>query len=234
MAKKTKQKVYLGGRKNKSVPGIGGFVGRGLGYAKSFTSVGSTANTALRIARRLADSVNVEYKERAFTVQQNPTNSCYVGTLIAPIVQGVGNGQRIGDSVKLQNLICRWTYQSAAATTIPEVCRITIYRDKENQINTGADLWAYSSSIYAPISPKQEDNKYNSVILYDKLLTLVPTAESANQCGEIKLPLNFHVKWQAGNAIVKTNDLKLCLAGQFTTANTSTINMQFEVSYTDD
>lgn len=149
--KKSYKKSY---NKSKPVPGWGGSIGRVARYARTFTSTGSVANKALKIASKVADAVNIEYKETEGNLTQNPDYNGIITDLSALISQGVGKSQRTGDSVKLQRLTLRGmciNNQAIGGTgpsSAPEQFRVILYHDKTNTINTGANLLQYSGSSF--------------------------------------------------------------------------------------
>jgi len=199
---------------------------RGAGKSKGW---GGTAVRALRLAKRLADAVNIEYKE--FRVQQNPTPT-FNGSvsLLNDVPQGSAQSQRIGDSYKAQTLTLRGIVSAGAA--LAESVRIIVYLDKQNLITTGAQLLDNAGGGFAVISSKQEDNKYQTRILYDRLFHVSPGYQP-KQYFEMVIPINEHVHFTAGTTTIKDNALRILSIGQLA-APTATVLWQSYLSYTDD
>lgn len=203
----------------------------GLKYVrKNYTSKGSTAYRALKMARRIADAVNIEYKERDTFNQITPTWTGSVVSLVGNIIQGDGQSERVGDSIKLQNLTMRMIVTPGANT---EYLRVIVFHDKQNAITTGAQLLQNTGSIQTIISPKNEDNKYVSKVLYDKVIPIVPTSAKAVFIERKVFPLNWHCHYSAGSTTVKDGDLKIAFFSGTAAVSTSLLNYNLVVSYTD-
>lgn len=238
MAKTQKQYTKKPKRRNaakkpsKYAPGIGGLVGSGLGYIrKNYTSSGSTANKALKLARRLADAVNIEYKELPFTF--NNSTSTYNGgstTINAPI-QGTGNGQRIGDSIKVQNVNIKGYF--TAGPTNPELWRVLLIWDKQNVI-TQSNLLDYVGNVNVINGQKLEATKYNSQVLYDQVFKVQPNTTNSLQYFEIFIPVNQHTNFDAGTTNITTGALKILFYTSTATVSSSVVDYAGYISYTDD
>lgn len=230
MAKKKVMRKKRGNRK--PVPGYGGMVGRGVGYLRNqLTSKGSTANWMLKKVKQLADAVNIEYKE--YEVQSNPTPD-YNGSILnlCSPAQGSANNQRIGDSLKMQTLTVRG--KVIAGPVLAETVRIIIFNDKQNQITTGAQLLDNAGTVYAPISGKNEDNKYRSQVLFDRVFNVAPGYRPIIDF-EAVIPIDLHTHFTAGTTTATDNMLKNCvISGLVSGTATATVLWCSYVSYTDD
>lgn len=225
-----KKKAPVRRRRRARVPGYGGMIGRGLGWAqRNFTSKGSTANWVVGKVRQLADAVNIEYKE--YEVNTNPTPD-YNGTIanLCTPAQGVGFVQRVGDSIKMQTLTLRGKVIAGAANA--ETVRIIVFNDKQNVINTGADLLDNAGTAYAVLGAKNEASKYQTQILFDRTFNVAPGYRPIIDF-EVVIPINLHTHFVAGSTTIKDNALKNCIISGLV-APTATVLWCSYVSYTDD
>lgn len=212
----------------KSRPSMGG---RLANVGMKYVAKGGTAYKALKLARRLADAVNIEYKESSNTNTVQPTNNGFMSDLTFQIAQGVANGARIGDSVKLQRLTMR-IYTDGITNN--EIIRMLIVEDKTNSIAATNNLLQYTGSVYGVISPKLEQTKFNSRILYDHRFKLIPNSDNALSFQEFSIPLNFHTNYTPASTVVTTGALKLFLISNTVAATLGHIVYTYELSYTDD
>lgn len=191
---------------------------------------GSMAYTAYKMASKLMDAVNIEYKEfNQYSVSAiNPDNTGAIIDLCT-VAQGVGNAARIGDSMKLQNLTLRYQLFADSATA-SDLVRVIVFHDKENSISTVGQFLAYQGNPIAPLSPKNEDNKYNTKTLHDQVHSVMFGATLPHR--DLVIPLNFHQHYQAGTTTIKDGALKMIVIA----ANASSVTdfwYQSQVSFTD-
>lgn len=217
------------------VPGWGGVVGRGLGLAqKHLTSKGSVAHKALSLARKVADAVNIEYKDIEDKRTVTPNWAGTIISLVNGISQGVGNAQRVGDSLKMQRLTVRGYCNITSAAANVEYMRLIVFIDKSNTIANCADLLDTASSTFVSLSPKNDQTKYNTVILYDQPFKMIKSTVNEIVPFEINLPIDLHVNYSTGSTDVRTNDLKVAFIGQTTAATGGSFVWFSNLSYTDD
>lgn len=221
-------KVRTDKRKRKPAKSMGGRLAR---VGQQYTTKGGYAYSAFKLARRLADAVNIEYKERDTASSVTPTNNGTVVSLAGNIIQGDSQAERVGDSIKLQNLTMRMLVTPGASAT--EYLRVIVFHDKQNTISTGANMLALVGSAQSIISPKNEDNKYQSRILYDKVIPIVPTSARAVFKVHEVFPLNWHCHYSAGTTTVKDGDIKVLFISNTVAASTASIFYNFQLSYTD-
>jgi len=217
-------------RKRARVPGYGGMIGRGLGWAqRNFTSKGSTANWVVGKVRQLADAVNIEYKEYEVNTTPTPDFKGTIAKLCTP-AQGVGFVQRVGDSIKMQTLTLRGKVIAGAA--LAETVRIIVFNDKQNVILTGADLLDNAGTAYAVLGAKNEASKYQTQILFDRTFNVAPGYRPIIDF-EVVIPINLHTHFVSGLTTIKDNALKNCIISGLA-APTATVLWCSYVSYTDD
>lgn len=194
------------------------------------SKVGSVAYSAYRLARRLKDAVNTEYK---FFDTQSTTTPDYNGSIIAlnAITQGQTDNTRIGDSCKLQNLILRG--HLAAAAGAAAVIRMIVYWDQQNKSSAASDILQYTGSVYGVYSPKQYDKRFQTTVLMDKVISSVPTADSSLYRFDEVIPINRHTQFDGGTTTVNTGALKMLLISSNVTTNLPSVVFLSRVSYTD-
>lgn len=211
----------------------GSWVDTAMGVAK-------TAATALTIAKSLADVVNVEYKETNPLYVFTPNYDGFSYDITSNIGQGVNNGQRVGDSLKLQRLTCRYqlTQGAAGAGNIPETFRIIIFRDEMYKVpdtnpGAGAYLLEGAATPYATMSSKLEQTKYHTRFLYDRTHKVIPNTSLAIQNHQFQIPLNWHVNYKPGLPDVEGGALKVLVITNTSSNSNANCVMQFGISYTD-
>lgn len=194
-----------------------------------YTSAGSKANAALHLARRVAKMVNAEYKyfdvnEAAVAVSW----SGYLPGLCTP-VQGLGDNQRDGDSIKMQNLTFRATVQRAATD---QEFRLILLIDKQAKVASLSDVLEVSGSVYSPISPKLYDRRFQTKILYDQRYFL--TADSPTADINLTIPIREHQQFSGGTTTPTTGKLlAIFVSNTNTLANEPTITYYSRCTYTD-
>lgn len=227
--KKRKQRNYRRRRAPHYVPGVGGMIGRGAKFLRGYTSKGGLAYKALTLARKVADAVNIEYK--ISDTNSGPQGVDYSGgvlTMLSGISQGVADNQRIGDSIKVQNNMLRF---SIARNGADSMVRVLLIWDKQNQIAATSDVLEVVGSVNAPLSPKHYDKRFRCKVLFDKTYT-VDTNRSI-LTDECLLDINQHVQFSAGSTTEYTGDLILMTISNQATTNLPTFQYYNRVSYTD-
>lgn len=229
MKKQRKPKQY--------VPGWGGMAGRAIGtFSKWATTKGSTANKALRLARKVANLVNIEFKYKDTSLSQTAFDwSGSIATLNNP-AQGQTDTTRIGDSIKVQSLKIRGTVNNASGANITSNCRLIVFWDEQEQISTAADLLENTASTVTPFSPKHYDKRFRSIVLFDQMVTMssVSGSNSAFRNFEIELPIGKHTQFSAASTTINTGALKFLYISDLVTSNLPTITYYARVFYTDD
>jgi len=212
------------------VPGWGGMAGRGLGLVRKYTTKGGMAYKALTLARKIADAVNIEYKHS--DTNGAPAAVDYTGgvlTLLSSISQGITDQQRIGDSIKVQNNMIRF---SIARNGTDALVRVILIWDKQNQISATSDVLELVGAANAPLSPKNYDKRFRSQILFDKTYSL--DANRSILHDECALDVDQHVQFSAGTTTPVTGDLILMTISNLVTTNLPTFGYYNRVTFTDD
>lgn len=190
-------------KRKKYVPGWGGSIGRVAGLAQSYASKGGIAYKALGLARKVADAVNTEYKQHHVQLAPAVPNTGGLQDL-SLIPQGVGDFQRVGSSLKQQNVTIRGR---VVRTSTDCQVRVILVWDKQNDIASAADLLESTGSAYAPFSPKNQNNKFRSKILWDKTFSV--DTYNPIRLFDMSIPLNKHTEYDGSTTNIRTGSLKL-------------------------
>lgn len=197
---------------------------------KSFTSkalsVAGKAATALMLAKRIRDMVNIEYKIVELAAGVSPDwNGNY--SVLNTVVQGVTDTTRIGDSIKCQNYNMRMNLIRGAADCIT---RVIFFWDAQNKTSSAADILSYVGSGQSTQSPKVYDKRFQTKWLYDKSFIL--TSNSPIKKANIKLPLNLHTQFDNTSTTVNTGKLVMLVISNVG-ANLPAVNFVGRLSFTD-
>lgn len=196
---------------------------RKIGYRKRYRKGRQTgwvgmAKKALKTASYVAKLVNAEYKYA--DQSQGAAASTNGGTIgeLCQTIQGTGaNANRTGDSIKLKNLTIRM--QMKQNGSVQESIRVIIFIDKQNTIAGFSTLLASVGTANAIYSPKLENNKFDTKILYDK--TFVITTNNPIKEVEKVIKLGWHQTYNTGTNTVNNNCLKIGFISQQATAGTT-------------
>jgi hypothetical protein len=99
---------------------------------------------------------------------------------VSQIAQGLDFTNRVGDSIKLQNVQFNFRiYKNAAATS--SIVRIILFRDNDCQgaTPTTGDVLQNVGAASAPLNPRDFLNRKRFAILYDRLATVNNTGDSS-------------------------------------------------------
>lgn len=200
-------------------------------FMKAGASAGSMAYSALKMAKRLKDMVNTEYKYYDQQVNASYDHTGNLNILNTP-AQGQTDTTRIGDSIKIQNLTLRgYIYANALATST--LFRLMVIWDPQNKSSATSDILQNIASVYAPISPKNYDKKFQTKVLLDKCYSIVSGgADSAMRQFDFVLPINQHTQFDAASTTINTGALKILLVSA-AGANLPTCVYSARVTYTD-
>lgn len=146
-------------------------------------SVGAYLGDAWSLAKRTATGLNeirklINIEEKVLDKDQTSFAFDTTGTVvsISSLVQGTDYNQRVGDSLKMQQIQFRYrVFRSTAATT--SVVRIMLVRDLDAQgtLFSPADLLQSVGTAQAPTSPLKWLNRKRFAVLYDNLTTVTST-----------------------------------------------------------
>lgn len=196
----------------------------------AFGKVGQVAYKAFKIARRVMDVVNTEYHN--VTLSSSAAAVSYSGgysSLLTTISQGVQNYQRIGDSIKIQNITMRCF---ASRNGADAVVRYILVWDPQNKVTDYSDVMDYKNSPLAIIGPKNYDKRFQTRVLLDKCL-VVTEGNATIQMQDHVIPINEHTQFDETTTTINSGDLKLLVISNLTGANLPTFSYVARVTFTD-
>lgn len=203
-----------------------GFFGRAVRYAKRAVGGGAVAYNAMRLALRLKDMVNTEYKYVDITDTASATYSGYFATL-NNIAQGVTDSTRIGDSCKLQNLTLRG---SITRNGTDGHVRIMVIWDKQAKASAASSILENTGSAYATLSPKKYDNRFQTKVLKDFRVHV--TTDSPIKEFNMVIPINQHTQYDAATNTIDTGALRLLIISDMASSQPLTAYYS-RLTYTD-
>lgn len=207
----------------------------------------NTARKALNLAMKIKDAVNIEYKVKDKVVSLTDLADGSIGAngaestvfhLLSDISQGTADGERIGDSLKLQRLTGRGTisWKTQPSTATARLIRVIIMRGKHEKRETqytvdGTDAILEHAGV---LGSKHENTKYNNKFLHDKVYTL-DTAKKNIITFKWSYPLNWHINYAAGGTNVEDGGLYIAVLTNdaVTGAGLCKFYADFNISYTD-
>jgi len=196
--------------------------------AKGGMSIAKMAAAAYFTSKALKKSNNIEYKIHELTNNASYDYNGTVSSLLSGLSQGTQDTQRIGDSMKNQNLTFRF-YTSR--NTADSIVRIMVIRDDQNKISAVTDVLQASGSAFSVLSPKNYDKRFQSKILYDR--TFVLDVDQTTIKREMVIPLGFHSQFQSGGTTINTGDIKLLIVSNLVTSNLPSVAWYSRVTFTD-
>lgn len=186
-------------------------------YNNSYNNSSNPSNTRFQLAKlnkevtRLTRLTKPEYKFQTVYVD---TSVCWAGGYVSGPVNvpalGPGNQDRIGNDIMMKNLTLRFVVSQYLNNEEP--VRIVVIWDKQNQINSGSDLWEFAgnSGMQPVVSPKNYANKYRSKILYDQTFEI--TSDNSIHIRDVVIPLNKLTHF-TGASTLETGAVKVCCIG---------------------
>jgi hypothetical protein len=205
--------------------------------------VGQYASDAWSLAQRTANGlneirklINVETKPLDTIKTATAINTTGVVVAVSEIAQGTDYTNRIGDSIKLQNIEARVRiYQNTGATETS--VRVVCFRDLDGYGTTPltSDLFETVAVVSAPLSPFKWLNRTRFSILYDELLTFNTSGTEVEEI-VLTMPHSGHVKY-LGSTAAAASDGKGSVYWAFTSdegTNTPTFALYSRILFTDD
>lgn len=175
--------------------------------------------------KKLKNLINVEEKHVDYISGSTPGYNGSLTTLNS-IPQGDTDGTRDGDSLKMQKLKLKMN----VSNTRLACARIMVIFDPQNKCTNVDDILTQVGTIYAPISQKNYDKRFNCKVLYDKRITIGPYNQ--NKCFEKHLRIMKHTQYEAGGTVINSGALKLLLIGD-AVANFTTFRIYSRLTFTD-
>lgn len=224
--KYNKRKQY---RRKKYVPGIGGAIGRVAKVGMGYVNKGGIAWKALRLARKVANAVNVEYKHLNILDTSTASYNGYFAQ-INNCLQGTTDSNRIGDSIKCQNLTLRATMTRAGSTDSKVRC--LVIWDKQAKTTSASDVLEQTGNSYAPLSPKNYDKRFQTKVLFDR--TVILTSNDPQREIDVVIPIDQHTQYVGASNVVNTGFLGLIfISDQVAGATAPAIQYYARMTFTD-
>lgn len=220
----------------------------------TFDEVADMARSGYRLAKRLADLINVETKcyyygqNASFPTPQTVTNNVtWLGmtpeTINQPTV-GDLDFQRIADSIKIQHLdiIVHIGVAAQSVPNIPEI-RMVVFWDETASTNTQNQVLedAFFGTPLVTHIPKDWDEKASTKILLDHTYDTVKYAQ-LNAAGtnvdtkpfgfRHSIPINKHTQFENGTQVIVTGALKVFFVSN--SSSTVPITWTSRILFTDD
>jgi len=144
--------------------------------------------------------INIETKILDTSNGANISNTGTVST-ISTIVQGLDYNQRVGDSIKMQNIYIAYRWQIGASATKTFV-RTILFRDLDNY-GTLPTVANVLESVDV-LSPKKYLNADRFSVLYDEVETLSSVSETLT-VSRYSTPHEGHIKYLGTTAADASN-----------------------------
>lgn len=189
---------------------------------------------ALAGVKHLASLINIETKYFTKYTSTNITNSPVISCQ-SLIPQGVDNGNRVGDSIRIQSLSFQYVVNIINASTINNFVRLMVVRDLQNP---GADFVAADLLNLATVSYISDINYFNKdrfTILYDRTIYL-SNVNDDSMYGSFTKGESGHIKYR-GSATTSASNAEGALylvAGSNALSNYPTLESVMSITYTDD
>lgn len=146
------------------------------------------------------------------------------------IPQGVGQSNRIGDSVKASSLFYRFSLTKGLTDSI---VRVIWFIWKSNDIPAASDILQNSGTTTSYISPLNRDRGMNIRVLHDRLYTL-GAGETQLQVEKQTKRLWFTNKYDSDSTTTTSmNGLYLLITSNASATNAPTFDGYVRLSYTD-
>lgn len=176
----------------------------------------SKSSQLYRDVKHLKQIINVEEKK-----VNNSTISApgWLGEIIQlnTIAQGVTDTTRDGDSLKLQDLY----FRLAVTNVRTAVARVIIFWDQQNKVALAPAAVSLLDNIGtgdAPLSYKDYDKRFETKILYDRVINIDPNNQQKIYQG--KLRISKHTQFENGSTTINTGSLKVLFLGDASTGQT--------------
>lgn len=160
----------------------------------------SLAERAYKGVSHVLKLINIEQKfiDVVTTVTYSGPNPN--STFISVIPQGTDQGNRIGDSIKLQNLDI--SYQVVIPTTVlVQTIRITLFKDWEPTGSVPAYTDVFQSG--SPVSQRNFLNLRRFTILHDDTVAIQPLSFQGAMVRKT-IAQEAHIKWRTSGSAVTT------------------------------
>lgn len=191
-----------------------------------YQNYAGAAKQLYRDVRKLKQLVNVEINEVSLQTTQTPGFAGYLLEL-NQIAQGDTDSTRNGDSVKLQKL----HFRCHITNTRLALARLVIIWDQDQKVAVPGDVYDQIGNAYAPMSMKDFDLRFQSKILYDRVIKVDPYNQSVYIDKTINI--NKHTNFENGTTTVNTGSLKMLLIGDASVTLLTSFRWNSRLTFTD-
>lgn len=194
-------------------------------------STKAKADAAYKGLIKLRNQREIKYKD--FTLQNayafyNPTFTSIVSTLS----QGTGDTNRIGDKVYIKNVKIQGMIQNNG--TSKQIARLVVLYVKGDPANLTDwdDIYGGAVSTGAPLAFKRWDNRFQTITLLDKMVTLGSGLQSVTI--NASLDVGKFISFNAGSTNRELGDILYAVCSQDTgPSNGPQYWLQFRTIYSD-
>ncbi len=174
----------------------------------AFSSLGGDVDSMIEHGQQayalVRKMLNAETKQYINTVNATLDYNWQVVDVTSGVTQGVGDGQRDGDSMKLNAIDFRCYLE--ASTTVGAICRLVVTISEDEAIAAG-DAFGLNASVYSPTSYVAWDTRKQFRTIFDECYVLGGTTGGAGPWYvpvHIRVPLkNQHVQYSGGTTTVE-------------------------------
>lgn len=186
---------------------------------------GAAAKQLYRDVSYLKKVINVEIKHTDSELVITPG---YNGALYTfnGLAQGDTDGTRDGDSLKVQDFAFKCLINNNRVGT----ARVIVLWDQGNEITGVSDVLNNSGTAYAPLSLKDWDKRFESKIIFDKMIHLGPYNQT--KFFKKKLRIGKHTQFEAGTTTINSGALKMIFIGD-SNVNMTSFRFISRLTYTD-
>lgn len=202
----------------------------------------SIARKAYNLAKRNAQLFKPELKYHPYSTSANGVDSTGTIVGILSISQGNSDTTRVGDQLRVIGIhmnyfvedVTTLDYTSAAFDNHVSHFRVILYRDKSDTINTVGNYLQNSGTLTSFLSSKDHDKRHEAVKIYDKIHSLNVFSPQKHMRKFIRLGKNgILVSYQGGGTTINTNNIKLLLITDRTTATNLNFHPNMKIFYLD-
>ena len=181
---------------------------------------------------RVAQPENKYFDYQNYITFLNTGNLFY--NLTAITTQGVGEGQRIGNSVHIKTIQIRWILEADAAAAVNHQCRIIIIQDKQG-VNAPVALDVFEtgdlSSNYAPIA-RYNEGYYQRFHILKNVYMVTGPSHGFTRMGVINIKYNTKTSYIGGSTF--KNQVYMCaFSGTSNVLQAPTLRWTSRVTYID-
>lgn len=171
-------------------------------------SVEKFAGDAYSLARRAVSGldqirrfINIETKNFDLDTTFTATTTAHI-VYASGIAQGTDQGQRVGNSIKLQHISVIGRYQLNTAVTTFSTLRFMLIRDMENPGSqpVASDIFETVSGVVTSRSPLNWTNRKRFSVLYDQIACV--DVSSRGDVVRLEIPIEKHINYRSGLATV--------------------------------